>query len=24
MLEAELKSYHKYPEHPDVPDRLKD
>lgn len=24
MLEAELKSYHKYPEHPVVPDRLKD
>lgn len=24
MLEAELKSYHKYPEHPDVPDRIKD
>lgn len=24
MLEAELKRYHKYPEHPDVPDRLKD
>ena len=24
MLEAELKCYHKYPEHPDVPDRLKD
>lgn len=24
MLEAELKRYNKYPEHPDVPDRLKD
>ena len=24
MLEAELKSYQKYPERPDVPDRLKD
>lgn len=24
MLEAELKRYQKYPEHPDVPDRLKD
>ena len=24
MLEAELKRYYKYPEHPDVPDRLKD
>lgn len=24
MLEAELKSYYKYPERPDVPDRLKD
>lgn len=24
MLEAELKSYHKYPEHPDVPELLKD
>lgn len=24
MHEAELKRYHKYPEHPDVPDRLKD
>lgn len=24
MLEAELKRYNKYPEHPDVPDRIKD
>lgn len=24
MLEAELKSYYKYPEHPDVPELLKD
>lgn len=24
MHEAELKRYNKYPEHPDVPDRLKD
>ena len=24
MLEAELKRYHKYPEHPDVPELLKD
>lgn len=24
MLEAELKRYNKYPEHPDVPDLLKD
>lgn len=24
MLEAELKRYNKYPEHPDVPDRLRD
>ena len=24
MLEAEIRRYKKYPEHPDVPDRLKD
>ena len=24
MLEAELKRHNKYPEHPDVPDRIKD
>lgn len=24
ILEAELKRYNKYPEHPDVPDRIKD